>query len=72
MVVTLPSRLEIPRARFKEKNKVVTDGSALSTNSIHSHDEDNAQEQGYTLRLVNELIKLKVFNNLLSLAGLTK
>jgi len=50
MAVTLSSRLEIPRARFKEKNKVVTDGSALSTNSIHSHDEDNAQEQGYNIK----------------------
>ena len=72
MAVTLSSRLEIPRARFKEKNKVVTDGSALSTNSIHSHDEDNAQEQGYNIRLVNELLNLNVFNDLLSLADLTK
>ena len=47
MAATLSSRLEIPRARFKEKNKVVNDGSALSINSIHSHDEDNAQGQGY-------------------------
>ena len=46
----LPSRVEIPRARFKEKNKVVNDGSALSTNSIHSHDEDNAQGQEYKIR----------------------
>ena len=46
MTVTLPSRLEIPRARFKEKNKVVADGSTLSINSIHSHDEDNVQQQG--------------------------
>ena len=45
MTVTLSSRLEIPTARFKEKNKVVTDTSALSTNSIHSNDEDNAQER---------------------------
>nr|AAW28564.1 Retrovirus-related Pol polyprotein from transposon TNT 1-94, putative [Solanum demissum] len=44
--VTLSSRLEIPRVRFKEKNKVVTDGSTLSINSIHSHDEDNVQKQG--------------------------
>ncbi|RAN85607.1 hypothetical protein B5P41_34055, partial [Bacillus sp. SRB_28] len=44
MAVTLSSRLEIPRSRFKEKNKVVTDGSTLSINSIHSHDEDNVQE----------------------------
>mgnify|MGYP000048470137 FL=1 len=50
MAVTLSSRLEIPRARFKEKNKVVTDGSTLSINSIHSHDEDNAQEQGYNIK----------------------
>ena len=50
MAVTLSSRLEIPRARFKEKNKVVNDGSALSTNSIHSHDEDNAQGQGYNIK----------------------
>ena len=50
MAVTLSSRLEIPRARFKEKNKVVADGSTLSNNSIHSHDEDNVQEQGYDFK----------------------
>jgi len=50
MAVTLPSRLEIPRARFKKKKKVVTDSFALSTNSIHSHDEDNAQEQGSNIK----------------------
>ena len=50
MVVTLSSRLEIPRATFKEKTKVVTDGSTLSINSIHSHDEDNDQEQGYNIK----------------------
>ena len=72
MRVTLSSRLEIPRARFKEKNKVVADGSTLSINSIHSHDEDNVQEKVKTLRLVNEVIKLKVFNDLLSLVDLTK
>ena len=52
MTVTLSSRLEIPRARFKEKNKVVADGSTLSINSIHSHDEDNVQENVKTLSLV--------------------
>ena len=72
MTVTLSSRLEIPRARFKEKNKVVADGSTLSNNSIHSHDEDNVQEKVKTLRLVNELIKLNGFNDFLSLAELTK
>ena len=51
MAVTLSSRLEIPRARFKEKNKVVNVGSALSTNSIHSHDKDNAQGQGYNIKV---------------------
>ena len=55
-----------------EKNKVVADGSTLSNNSIHSHDEDNVQEKFKTLRLVNEVIKLKVFNDLLSLVDLTK
>ena len=50
MAVTLSSRLEIPRARFKEKNKVVADGSTLSINSIHSHDEDNSQGQGYNIK----------------------
>ena len=50
MVVALSRRLEIPRARFKEKNKVVNDGSALSTNSIHSHDEDNTRGQGYNIK----------------------
>ena len=50
MAVTLSSRLEIPRARFKDKNKVVNNGLALSTNSIQSHDEDNAQGQGYNIK----------------------
>ena len=50
MEVTLSSILEIPRSRFKEKNKIVTDGLTLSTNSIHSHDEDNAQEQRYNIK----------------------
>ena len=72
MTVTLSSRLEIPRSRFKEKNKVMADGSTLSINSIYSHDEDNVQEKVKTLRLVNEVIKLKVFNDLLSLKDLTK
>ena len=71
-MVTLSRILEIPRSRFKERNKVVDDGSTLSINSIHSHDEDNVQEKVKTLRLVNEVIKLNVFNNLLSLVDLTK
>ena len=50
MTITLSSRLEIPRARLKEKIKVVNDGLALSINSIHSHDEDNAQGQGYNIK----------------------
>ena len=58
MTVTLSSRIEIPRATFKEKTKVVADGSTLSVNSIHSHDEDNVQEKVNILRLVNEVIKL--------------
>ena len=72
MVVTLSSRLEIPRARFKEKNKVVADGSTLSINSIHSHDEDNVQEKVKTLRLVNEVINIQVVKDLLCLEDLTK
>ena len=72
MTVTLSSGLEIPRARFNEKIKVVDDGSTLSINSIHSHDEDNVQEKVKTLRLVNEVIKLKVLNDLLSFVDLTK
>ena len=64
MTVTLSSRPEILRSRFKEKNKVVADGLTLSINSIHSHDEDNVKERFKTLRLVNEVIKLKVFNDL--------
>ena len=44
------SRLEIPIARFKEKNKVVNEGLTLSTNSIHSHYEDNAKGQGYNIK----------------------
>ena len=50
----------------------MADGSTLSINSIHSRDEDNVQENVKTLRLVNEVIKLKVFNDLLSLVDLTK
>ena len=50
MAVTLSSRLEIARARFKEKNKLVNDGSTLSINSIHSHDEDNATGKGYNIK----------------------
>ena len=61
MTVTVSIRLEISRARFKEKNKVMDDGSTLSINSIHSHDEDNVQEKVKTLRIVNEVIKLKIF-----------
>ena len=71
MRITLSSR-EILRAIFMEKNKVVADGSTLSINSIHSHNEDNVQEKDKTLRLVNEVINLKVFNDLLSLVDLTK
>ena len=72
MTVTLSSRLDISRSRFKEKNKVVADDSTLSINSIHSHDEDNVQEKVKTLRHVNEVIKLKVFNDLLNFVDLTK
>ena len=50
----------------------MADGSTLSINSIHSHDEAKVQEQVKTLRLVNEVIKLIVFNDLLSLVDLTK
>ena len=50
----------------------MANGSTLSINSIHSHDEDNVQENIKTLRLVNNVIKLKVFNDLLSLVDLTK
>ena len=71
MTVTLSRGLEIPRARFKEKNKVVVDGSTLSINSIHSHYEDNVHEKVKTLRFVNEVIKFKVFNDFLSLVDLT-
>ena len=72
MTVTLSTRLEIPRARFEEKIRVVADASTLSINSIHSSDEENVQEKVKTLRLVNEVIKLKVFNDFLSLVDLTK
>ena len=50
MAVTLSSRLEIPRNIFKEKNKVMTNDSSLSAISIHSHDEYNAQRQGYNIK----------------------
>ena len=72
MRVTLSRRLEITRARFMDKNKVVGDGSILSIISIHSHDEGNVQEKVKPLRLVNEVIKIKVFNDLLCLVDLTK
>ena len=45
MTVTLSRRQEIPRSRFKEKDKVIADGLTLSINSINSHDEDNVHEQ---------------------------
>ena len=41
LTVTLSSRLDILRARFKEKNKVVSDGLILTIGSIHSNDEEN-------------------------------
>ena len=47
-------------------------GSTLSINSIHSHNEDNVQEKVKTLRLVNEVIKLKVLNDFLCLVDLIK
>ena len=50
----------------------MTGDSTLSINSIHSHYEDNIQEKVKTLRLVNEIIKLKELNDLLSLVHLTK
>ena len=50
MAVNISRPLKIPRARFKEKNKIVADGSTLSINSIHSHDEDNVQEKGYNFK----------------------
>ena len=72
MTITLSSRLEIPRAIFKEKNNVVADGSTFSINSIHSHDDTMFRNKVKTLRLVNKVIKLKVFNDILSLVDLTK
>ena len=45
MTVTLSRRLDILTTKFK-KNKVVADGSILSINSIHSHDEYNIHEKG--------------------------
>ena len=47
-------------------------GATLSINSIRSHDKDNVQEKVKTLRLVDEIIKLEVFNDLLSLVDFTK
>ena len=72
MTVTLSSGLEIPRARFKEKNKVVADGSTLSINSIILMMKTMFRNKVKTLRIVNEVIKLKVFNDYLSLVDLTK
>ena len=50
MAVNLSSRLDIPRSRFKEKNKVVNDDLSLSANSINFHDEYNAQGQRYNIK----------------------
>ena len=72
MTINLSSRLEIPRGRFKEKNKVVADGSTLSINLIHSQMKTMCRNKVKTLRLVNDGIKLKVLNDFLSLVDLTK
>ena len=72
MTVTLSSSQEIPTDRFTEKHNVVADSSTLSINIIHCHDEDNSRNKVNTLRLVNEIIKLKELNDLLSLVHLIK
>ena len=66
MTVTLSSRLEIPKDRFKEKNKFVVDGSTLSINSSILMMKRMLRNKVKTLRLVNEVIKLSVFKDLLS------
>ena len=71
MAVTLSSRLETPRARFKEKNKVVkTVRHCQQTHSILMM-KTMLRDKDTTLRFVNELIKLNDFNDLLCLAELT-
>ena len=39
-----------PKSQIQGEHKVVNDGSALSTNAIHYHDEDNAQGQTYNIK----------------------
>ena len=39
-----------PKRQIQRQKQIVNDGSTLSTNSIHSHDEDNAQGQGYNIK----------------------
>ena len=60
MTVTLSSRLETQIARFKEKSKVVADGSALSINSSILMMKRMLRNKVKTLRLVNEVIKHNV------------
>ena len=72
MTVTLSSRLEIPRVRFKEKNKVVNDVRHCQQTQSIPMMKTMLRDKDTTLRLVNELIKLNGFNDLLNLAELTK
>ena len=72
ITVTLSSRLEIPRARFKEKNKVVADVRHCQLTQSILMMKTMFKKKVKTLSLINEVIKLKVFNDLLSLEDLTK
>ena len=71
MSVTLSSRLEIPRARSKEKKVWLTVRHCKLTQSILMM-KTIIRNEVKTLRLVNEVIKLIVFNNLQCLIDLTK
>ena len=71
MTITLSSKLEIPRARFKEKNKVVNDALHCQQSQFILMMKTMLRNKDTTLMLINELIKLNDFNDFLSLAELT-
>ena len=54
MAVTLYGRMEIARVRFKDKNKVVTDGSTLSQTQSILMMKTMLRDKDTILRLVNE------------------
>ena len=72
MTVTLSSRQKIAGARFEDKKKLwLTIRYCQLTQSILMM-KTMFKKKVKTLSLINEVIKLKVFNDLLSLVDLTK